>query len=76
MSPKLVQFIPDNYIEYDNLSDDAKQDINIDERNRFTEFTEIAMYNKNSGLVLYSTFPKIQWDENMYNNIQFEICYV
>jgi len=27
MSGRLVPFIPDGYIEYDNLSDDAKQDI-------------------------------------------------
>jgi len=65
-----------NYFSETNNSGCIAFDFNIDERNRFTEFTEVAMYNKNSGLVLYSTFPKIQWDETMYNNVQFEICYV
>lgn len=65
-----------NYFDATNNSGVIAFDFNIDERNRFTEFTEVAMYNKQSGLVLYSTFPKVQWDENMYNNVQFEIKYV
>jgi hypothetical protein len=38
---------------------------------RITEFTELAIINS-SGCALYSTFPKIQWDNKMYVNMKFD----
>jgi hypothetical protein len=38
----------------------------------FSGFTEIAVLNSNSGCILYSTFPKIQWDDLMFTNIKFD----
>lgn len=70
--------IPSGVIHYfDNVcSGCIAFDFNIEERNKFTEFTECAIYDVNSGLVLYSTFPKMQWDKYMYNNVQFQIKHV
>jgi hypothetical protein len=45
----------------------------ITEKNIFPSFTEIALKDANSGCLLYSTFPKIQWDEKMFSSILFKI---
>lgn len=44
----------------------------ITEMQKITEFTELAVINMSGTCVLYSTFPKVQWDEGMYNNLKFE----
>lgn len=37
----------------------------------FSGFTEISVWDNASGCILYSTFPKIQWEPTMYSNIKF-----
>ena len=38
--------------------------------------TEAAFFNASSGIVLYSTFPKIQWDPDAYGNLRVQITLV
>lgn len=45
----------------------------ITEKNTFPAFTEIALKNQNSGCMFYATFPRIQWDPQMYGNVLFKI---
>jgi len=45
----------------------------ITDKNIFPSFTEIALKDANSGCLLYSTFPKVQWDEKMFSSILFKI---
>lgn len=42
------------------------------EGQHFSGFTEIAVFDSASGCLLYSTFPKVQWDSGMYTNIKFD----
>jgi hypothetical protein len=48
-------------------------DMILSEKNKFTEFTELALLDETSGCIYYATFPKIQWAPNMYNNIRIKI---
>jgi len=45
----------------------------IQEKNKFTSFTELAILNSNSGCIYYASFPKVQWHTSMYNNIRVQI---
>lgn len=38
----------------------------------FSGFTEIAIWDSASGCILYSTFPKVQWEDTMFTNIKFD----
>lgn len=61
-----------NYF-YDPTSGQFDIDFIISERNKFTEFTELALLDSTSGCIFYSTFPKVQWHHSMYNNIRINI---
>ena len=76
------QIIPDSYIPsgvagWNYFADPTATSLSIDfiipEFNQFTEFTELAIKNATSGCIFYSTFPKVQWHQSMYNNIRVEI---
>jgi hypothetical protein len=40
---------------------------------KFPTITEVAFKDSSGNCILYSNFPKIQWDERMYANIMFNI---
>lgn len=61
-----------NYF-YDPTATTLTMDFIISEGNKFTEFTELAILNNLSGCIFYSTFPKVQWHQSMYNNIKVQI---
>lgn len=61
-----------NYF-YDPTPTSLTVDFIISEGNKFTEFTELAILNNLSGCIFYSTFPKVQWHQSMYNNIKVQI---
>lgn len=42
----------------------------ITELQKFQAFTEIAVLDIYGNCILYSTFPKVQWIDTMYNNIK------
>jgi len=44
----------------------------IKEQQHFSGFTEVAILDSFSGCLLYSTFPKVQWDNSTYSNIKFD----
>jgi hypothetical protein len=44
----------------------------ITEMQKITEFTELAVLDTSGDCVLYSTFPKIQFDSTMYCNLKFD----
>lgn len=44
----------------------------ITEMQKITYFTELAVLDTDGDCVLYSTFPKVQWDSKMYSNIKFD----
>ena len=43
----------------------------IQELQKFSGITEVALLDSYSGCILYSTFPKVQWDPDTYSNIKF-----
>jgi len=43
------------------------------ERTSFPAFSELALKDNVGNCVLYASFPKIQWDNNMYGNCCFNI---
>ena len=51
-------------------------DFIIPEDNHFEDFTEIALCNSVSGCLGYAKFPKVQWLDNMTNNIHLELTIV
>ena len=67
--------------EYDYIDDTNKLIEELDHYNfrllitemqKISYFTEIAIIDISGNCVAYSTFPKVQWDPNMYTNIKFD----